>query len=459
MKIDQSAKGVWWIHGKTTPPLPGTLDTTEGVIKLTIWTPQNASIRQVLLDSISQQKQDVPQVIVGLNENNRPITLFGCVLSSTNMAQGFRQWDVDAIAIVRGIEISDWQQPFVHSLLIRPRFLHRWFGRKLLHANPGAMSFSFSESIDLEFPVESGVRIRFVDHTSPTFTLDENKFTHDCQIWLHYEDAQSLAKITSRWIPWVSRLLGLLMGLPCEIDDIEVYTEDPYIPDANAPGVGKLIRSGHNKERIINSDPLPNHMLIPYEEIRKDLARIVTEWNRVCTNFEPIVALFSTVVLDHSLNLEARFLFLVQALEIYYACLLKCISAETQDVECPGSPLKSKRRLPFHLKDDARGKRSLSAQSLANKLAAIFAAHCQDSAQLLGDLTVSADRIAYTRNHLIHHSDKVNMDRLIPQPELGTMSLKLEAILQVILLREIGLDGKCIRRVVEQMTDIRIIRC
>jgi hypothetical protein len=459
MKDNHSTRGRWWINGKSKPPLSGTLDTTGGNLKLSIWTPQDVSVDQIVRNMVSQQEEEVPRVITGTDENNKPVTLFGCGLSFTNIAQGFRQWDIDAIAAIKGVEIGDWQQPIVRSILIKPRFFHRWFGRKLISVKPGETSFSSENPINLEFPIESGVRIRFVDQTSSSSSLDEIQFIHDGQIWFHFDNARALAEISDRWIPWASHLLGLLLGVPCEIDNISIFLGDPFQPGEGPHDNCPLILSGSNSGRKYRREPHPSSMIVPFREISSSLAHVVTGWNRVSTQYGPVVALFGAIALRRELHLETRFLYLVQALEIYHMCSNKFPSAELPENERQKMLAKAQGCLPSHVWNWAQGKLTLNSRPLTQKLSDLFKAHPEESGQLLGDSHNVASRIAYTRNHLTHHSENVNKGRLIPADEMGAISWKMEALLWIILLREIGLEGKCIKRVINKVTDIRTITC
>lgn len=441
------------------PSLSGTLDTTGGKLTLSIWTPQEVSVEQIVRDIVSRQEEEVSRIIVGTDENNKPVTLFGCGLSFSNIAQGFRQWDIDAIAAVKGIEVSDWQQPIVRSLLIKPRFLHRWFGRRLIGVTPVDSSFSHEKQIDLVFPVESGVLIRFVDQTSSSSSLDEIKFTHDSQVWFHFEKACALAEITERWIPWASHFLGLLLGVPCEIDDISIFSGDPFQPGEGPHDNCALILTGINTDGEYRREPYPQSMIVPFKEVSGSLVHVVTEWNRVCTQYEPVVALFSAIALHRALHLEARYSFLVQAYEIYHMCSNKFPSAELPEKERQEMLAEAQRCLPLPIWKWAQGKLALNSRPLTQKLIDIFSAHPEESKRLLGDIQLAASRIAYTRNHLTHHSDNVNMDRLIPYDEMGPISWKMEALLWIILLREIGLEGKCIQRVINKVMDVRTVTC
>ena len=149
----------------------------------------------------------------------------------------------------------------------------------------------------------------------------------------------------------------------------------------------------------------------------------------------------------------------VQALEIYHMCSNKFPSAELPENERQKMLAKAQGCLPSHVWNWAQGKLTLNSRPLTQKLSDLFKAHPEESGQLLGDSHNVASRIAYTRNHLTHHSENVNKGRLIPADEMGAISWKMEALLWIILLREIGLEGKCIKRVINKVTDIRTITC
>lgn len=140
-------------------------------------------------------------------------------------------------------------------------------------------------------------------------------------------------------------------------------------------------------------------------------------------------------------------------------CSNKFPSAELPENERQEMLAEAKHCLPPHIWKWAQGKLALNSRPLTQKLIDIFSAHPEESRRLLGDYQLAASRIAYTRNHLTHHSDNINVGRLIPNVEMGAISWKMEALLWIILLREIGLEGKCIQRVINKVVDVQTITC
>lgn len=462
MKDEKQIRGRWWIDGSEKPPRPGVLDLGSGSLALSIWTPENESVDNTMLAFVREQSQEVPQVIAGVDEDNRSVTLFGCFLAGHGRSGGLRHWEIDSLAAIKGLKIDSWNQSIVRAVSIKPSFLNRWFGRKLLvpvESTKATHAFTTEAPMDLEFLLEDGIRIRFVDHVLPSFSLDEHRFAHGSRVWFQFRNPRSLAEITDRWVPWIIRLMGLLVGVPVTADEVEVFTTDPYEPNADIiDSEGLLIRRGGTKRKTKgDNDPHSASMVAPFNSVRNQLDKIVVEWNRVSTSLEPVIALFGAVALYHTLYLEARFLFLVQALEIYHACSGRFISTELPSEEHKKILAQAKSCLPPDLWKWAKGKLSFNARPLAQRLFDVVKAHEKESVRLLGDLDRAVSRISYTRNHLTHHHDEMNSDRLIPDAELGGTSSSLEALLWIILLREIGLDGSHVERVVSQAERARFI--
>jgi hypothetical protein len=163
------------------------------------------------------------------------------------------------------------------------------------------------------------------------------------------------------------------------------------------------------------------------------------------------------VVLHHDLYLEARFLFLVQALEIYHA-----ISGKFESRELPKQQHKewvstAVEALPAELRDWAKGKLLLNSRSLSQKLVDIFKAHQAEATQLFDDLESKASRIAYTRNYYTHYHDEVDSERLIPEAEMWRFCYALEAILWIALLAELQIGGSAVDRVLNRARNLRFI--
>lgn len=463
MKKNKSIKGRWWVDGPGKPPLLGVLDSSAGCFRLSVWVSQDCTPEEVLL-SIHKQEHEVSNIIFGADGGNRPVTLFGCGVIGYSSSAGLLSLTIYVSRVVKGLRVKSWRESFIRSVKIKPAYLHRWFHRKLLVSVKTAdnrAALALVDHLDLLFSVEDGVKIRFSEGFSSSVTLDEEKFTADSQLWFHFEELQSLETIESRWVPWVRRLFGLFYGVPAQIEEVEVFTTDPFAPEA---GIGVYESCGELTQSFSEQDDGENkfapdmiNMVVPYELVKDKLDSIILGWNRICKTQEPVVSLFSAVVLRDALYLEARFLFLVQSLEIYHGCSNKFNSHEKSRPEHKVLRDEAMKALPPHVWEWAKDKLSYNARPLSRKLLDIFTAHMDVCKRFFEDLEKASDMITKTRNHLTHHSGQEKKDRLIPKDQIGVVSHKLEAILWVILLKEIGIDGSPVERIVKRVDGIRPI--
>jgi hypothetical protein len=462
MRSQDSIRGRWWIHGAEGQPLPGTLDVGVGSPKLSIWSPCEKGVEDILLQSANGDSFKITEVIHGQDEENRPVTLFGCGVSEHGSSQGLEHWQIFALAAVKGLHINSWSEPVVRAVSINLELLNRWFGRNLLIPSVSENqqpTYSQVEVIDLPFFVESGVQIRFSDSVLRSTSWDEDQFRHGSSVCFHFEGPRSMAEVSSHWVPWVIRLFGMLIGTTVHTTEVRVFTEDPYQPGSSMFGCeGLLLRSGKSERKQNRSrDPLPHEMIASFSTVKDKLDQLVVQWNRVCSELEPMLALFSAVALHHSLYLEARFLFLVQALEIYHSRSSCFESKDLPKDEHASRVAAAEAVLPNEIWPWAKGKLSLNSRSLKQKLLDIFTAHKAESPRLIGDIENAASKIAYTRNHLTHHHENVDEKRLLTSAEIGRFSWCLESLTWVILLKEIGLGGSPVEHIVRKAEGIRMV--
>jgi hypothetical protein len=91
------------------------------------------------------------------------------------------------------------------------------------------------------------------------------------------------------------------------------------------------------------------------------------------------------------------------------------------------------------------------------KLLDIFNAHAVEATAMLGDLNQAADRIGYTRNNFTHHMESVNPKRLLSDNEISQVAWALEALLWIILLRELGINEQPVQRLLQRVTSTTFV--
>jgi hypothetical protein len=306
----------------------------------------------------------------------------------------------------------------------------------------------------VEFRVERGA---YINQSMDGLNIDALGHAH-----FRFDTPRSLSELRQTWLPWASQLMSLLFGTTVRILDIEVYTRDRFahVEDVKEC-LGKdavFLDRTPKSSNVRISDPNFHNMVAPYPEIATIFPEVVAAWNQCREKLSPVISLFSAVALHHSLYDKAQFMFLVQALEIYHSRSGKFVSTELPKEERDNRLTRAMDALPADLREWARGKLIQNNKSLSKKLLDIFQAHTAEATQMLGDLAHAADRIAYTRNNFTHHMESVNEQRLLPEAEITRFSWALEAFLWIILLRELGIDGEPVQRLLRRVTSTEFVR-
>lgn len=397
-------------------------------------------------------------MIHGQDANGKPITLFGCHVGTRGWSTAQIRFEINAISGIRGLALTAWDDPAIRVLSLKIEHLPRWCGWGVYEMGPWEkgrpVTFSVDAPKDVICPVSPGVELRIERSASIHQSQDGLKIDALGHIHFRFDRPRSLQELREKWIPWASQLMSLLFGTTVLILEVEVSSRDCFTPVENVTeciGTDAVFLENVRKPSNVRiSDPNVYTMVAPYPEIEANFPAIVAAWEQRREQISPVVSLFAAVALHHSLYDKAQFLFLVQALEIYHSSSGRFVSTELPKEERDSRLSRAMDALPVDLHDWARGKLFLNSKSLLKKLLDVFHAHAAEASALLGDLAQAADRIAYTRNNHTHHMESVNEKRLLSVGESSRVTWALEALLWIILLREIGIDGKPVERLVRR---------
>jgi hypothetical protein len=285
MIVGQETKieGRWWITGKSGPAYFGSLSHSQNSLQLIVKIPQDLTVDEVMLQSVDAPA-DVPEVIVGRNANNQPITLFGC-LCLPQIAEGLRTFKIDAIAAINGLELAGWTEPAVRAISIEIDPVSTWLGGKTLvqtTQNDGLEAFSLPAPIVLSFPVRDDVEFRIWCSTGSSWRQDETCFTQDSTVWLQFNEARSLEELSDKWIPWVNRLFSLLLGTGIRPRSITCHRER-FFGEQSKPlaDKGELLRKG-GRPATESKEISPLTMITRHSELAADLGKIIQEMVGSC---------------------------------------------------------------------------------------------------------------------------------------------------------------------------------
>jgi ApeA N-terminal domain 1 len=286
----------------------------------------------------------------------------------------------------------------------------------------GRHALQIPRESELLIDVSSGVQLRIVRCILPSSGAEEYSLRPGHQLWLHFHTRQKVCDVADWWVPWIIRLMSLLVGDPVTWSKIDLFTEDPYAADSKEfvnPGT-VLRRGGKSGRKPKNVSRFG--MLAAYPSIANDFEAIVKRWFCLASELEPVVDLFSTVAFHSHLHSQAEFLFLVQALEVYHARM-------------------------FGGRD----------KHLDERLKEIFERHNAEARRLFRGIAELPVRIQYTRNHLTHYSKDTDSPKYLKPEEMVQVSWYMRVFIWICLLKEIGISGQSIERLIKRYGDAEFV--
>ncbi|MBA3961783.1 MAG: hypothetical protein H0X40_07775 [Chthoniobacterales bacterium] len=455
---DVSIEGKWWIFGAEAPPQFGALTNSDG-LRLSVKVPQDLSIGETMGEPVRfGQDTSVPEIIVGRNAHNRPVTLFGC-FALPAISAGLKTYDIQAIAGVEGLEFETWGEKGIFAASLDIEMLHSWLGDKVLKQSTiegGESVWSEISAKDLVVDVTPEIQMRIVRFVAISEEWSEYRFSGKPRVWLHFKFPQSLYDVSNRWIPFVVRFFSLLVGVGLRYNAVEVYKDDPYAPNFEGlPVEGTIIRS--RQARRTKKEIITPFMLASYPRIATQFTEIVQKWAEVDSKLGPVIDLFAIVALrDRRLHADAEFLFLVQALEVYHARMFDSKALPTEE---------HRRRVdaivdaaPEALRNwTLRKLRFGNYKYLDERIAEVFQRHEDEARQLFDDVEQLPEKIRYTRNHLTHHSADIDSPKYLKAPAMAQVNFYLRVFLWVCLLKETGAPRDAINRLIGKHRDAKFV--
>jgi hypothetical protein len=462
---EQTIEGIWWIKGDANPAVPGVLHYGERLL-LSIHLPQDPQNSGTNLAALANDNhKHCASVVHGQDANGKPITLFGCHVVNRGWSTAQTRFEFSAMSGIRGLALASWEEPAIRVFSIRIEHVARWCGWNLYQMGPWEkakpITFTVDTARDVVCTVSPGVEFRvgrgaFINQSHDGLRVDALGHVH-----FSFDEARSLRELRQTWLPWASQLMSLLFGTTVRVLEIEVFTRDRFehVEDVSeCQGKNAVFLDSTQKSTNVRiSDPNRYTMVAPYPEIASRFPEVVVAWNQCREKLSPVVSLFSAVALHHSLYDKAQFMFLVQALEIYHSRSGKFISTELPKEERDVHLRRAMEALPTDLHEWARGKLAQNNKSMSKKLLDVFQAHSVEASAMLGDLEEAAKRIGHTRNNLTHYSESVNPKNLLSENEISRVAWALEALLWIILLRELGIDGRPIQRLLQRVSSTEFV--
>ena len=390
---------------------------------------------------------EVPGVIHGIDECNKPVTLFGCCCSGRRWTSGLQACRIDSIAGISNFRGSSWDDAKFSAACVRYTLLSQWTNRHPApEAQPEGPLLCFKVGINdlLEVELSPSVRFKIEETMRPDGFVDEFRIEMRHRAWFLFPTPTPAETILKNYASVFLRLLCLLIGERAFIEEISLYDQDPFAPPTEHHSRKSELFKENAGVTWAKRDVYASQMLAPFEEISSYASSIFKRWFECHDRLEPVVDLYFIIVRNRALTVPSRFLFLAQALEVYHAYSGK-FSSTDQSADVHKARVKAiLQSAPTEHQPWLKAKLCYSNQkTLAQRLAEILSLHGNEASSLTAGIADFADKVRHGRNYYTHYGQKPRRSGKVPEgSELARITLALQALLQVCLLKELGIQGK-----------------
>lgn len=432
-----SLPGRWWLpdsneqHG-------GTLDYRRDSILLT------------LHGDLSDRVEDMrgtfrPHPVVhGASSKGGDCTLFN--VTPTN--QSFWPSAPHTTYRVQSLVIGDHLLPgdLEHINYARVRFsnLEAWTGHRCIHYDDrfggNEFAFEYRPSPEERFPLNS-------NGDSWTLRCDHRSVHEPNRLSITHRDVLTLQNGEGRSISEVMRMVQKMSYLLCLFTNEPTYPRSMFISttvsDDSFDSAFLCTLKGNFEHKLVHAP----EVLIPLRFIQSDLPGIFVNWFKEPDKLNAAKLLFFESLYSSWPVIDARFLFLAQAIETFAR---ECLSdrlylskeefSQIAGLVCSAIPEGIPEDLRERIQSQVSYANSLSLRTLIRELMSTLDA--ATVALICDSPKAFVDNVVRTRNELTHHSGRS------PRPtgkELLYLSQRISMFLRIMFLKEIGLPEPFIR--------------
>ena len=453
-------EGRWWIHGDDKEAHFGTLSfDPERGLELTVKVPLSRTIGEALHNFT--ETPNVPQVIHGKDEHDHDVTLFGYSRLHRSAPLGLDTYQMSDIGAAmlnyrgQSLEESRFAVASVNYTL-----LHQWMNRKAVRETTmesGLACVKFQPHDLLEFQFSPGVRLRIEGIFLPSFSLSEYSVRFLHRAWFLFSELTTAKTIYDEYASVLLRLLCLLTGERVFIEEFVFYDRDPFEPGGSGPLQGRELLIPNSGVTQAKRDLHAAHMIASFEEIEASLGSVLKRWFECHERFEPVIDLYFAVLANRVSSAPSAFLFLAQALEVYHAR-----STKYSSTEMPAEAHKDRMKAVLQAAQqeyEAWMKEKLAysnQKTLAKRLEEILNSHPAEATRLTAGVAGFAAKVRHTRNYYTHYDEELREKGKVAEGlELRRIIFALLGLIQICLLKELGIQGKPIDRILERNTAVR----
>lgn len=448
MRIKEEFKkyGYFWLPSVPDKRIPGILSISDG-----------GSIELEVFGVFGEYGENSKLIerIVGHMQQEGFVTLDGCYRKSLSYSSDTsRTFDdiskssIDVTRVFSGVAYREGEIPCFNTLTFSVEGIDEWVGISGIEDDyqfeKHTATISYKLPKDILFKLDNGMELLIGFAWKPQLFLNKKEGGIAQKTYFHLvsQDARELEEFIS-----VADKLTIFMCFA--LDEIVYLDSMSAVFDTPHQDIRENLRSETSVDIYFRSslhskdDPeiYEHNMLFEFEKIQDRAETIINNWIKGSEQSGPVFHLYTWTQREAYPYLEARFLSLVQGLEIYHRRMSNEKEMEKTEFEelvknlieqCPGERREWLRTKLVHGNEVSLRKR---IKKLIEPFKDLFG-NKEERKKLV-------NRIVNTRNDLTHHfsSESENIE------DLWLLCQKMEALFQLHFLQLIGLSQEEIRAI------------
>lgn len=247
----------------------------------------------------------------------------------------------------------------------------------------------------------------------------------------------------------IQNLLSLAAINPSRPEILYGYTKAYTVEKENVviyPAIEAVMRLAFPAEA--QKPLMPHEMLFNYSDIKEKTNTVFQNWLKKQKNLKPVFDLYFSTLYNPHLDLENEFLNIVQALESYHRRTMKNYDLPENEhkkrVEAilNGTPQEHKEWLVEGLEYSNEPRLRKRLEEILEQISDATEKTVQGSKSFI-------QKVIDTRNYLTHYDEKLKGKAAIGQ-KLYRLTLKLKMLLEIVFLKELGLQKESIKSLIER---------
>ncbi len=454
MNSSRTIEGSWSILGNEEPCF-GVLEylPDSGAI-LTVNLPFTGDFSQ-RAKRLFEKDDPVPKIIHGLDANGHPITLFGCTAPSKKHSGALVRIQVHPLYTFLGKHLDSWDHLAFQEAFVEYSAPSSWLcrtGIKTEFAPNWDSNTSYQRPPDIKCRLNGGVKLAI--SVRPTCKGEYNSYQISERQVAEFEfpSPEHFERINRNWIHVFRRFLGLMTGIEVFLDKASFR-----LPESEPQDEIEVLRTNEHVDTA-NRSLLAGNSLVEFAQIRDSLEAVLQRWFSYHEHLDAVLDLYFATIFNRGFHGNHFFLFMAQALEVYHAH-----NPRFNGCEEPKAAFKTRRNRILGAvtlradKDWLKEKLHFAnSKTLARRIKDILDLHPDDIANLIPHPEAFAAKIRHTRNYLTHYDKKLRESGKIAEGlELHRMCYQMKALLEICMLKDIGIDGSPIERVINRVNAMR----